>query len=184
MSIGVHRSVLIASSGVDAGPAFQMIINPRNTLNPNSLTLDVAFDVDWGSGTPTSYVADATASQVPTGTITVTCPGTQPGRFKDINRESARITITGGQSLTSMANSCKDGTHLLSFVIDDTSNVTDFSETFRNCTKLICLSHLNTTNQTTTANLFTNTGALTAPNASEQTALLSGSNYTNSGACP
>lgn len=55
---------------------------------------------------------------------------------------------------------------------------------FNNAVSLICISAINTLDSTSTFDMFLNTPSLTAPNASEQTALLAGSNYVNASPCP
>jgi len=73
---------------------------------------------------------------------------------------------------------------LTSFPPIDTSLGNYFANIFLSCTNLVCISSINTLLQIDTADMFTGTPALTNPNATEQTAILAGSNYINAGACP
>ena len=66
----------------------------------------------------------------------------------------------------------------------NTSAVTQFSNYYGDCSSLICVTDVDTTNQSFTSGMFDNTPALVAPNGTEQTAILSGDNYVNAGACP
>lgn len=66
----------------------------------------------------------------------------------------------------------------------NTTGVTLFNRMFNGCSALVCLSTLDTTSQTDTTSLFFGCSSLVAPNGTEQTALLAGSNYVNGGACP
>jgi len=66
----------------------------------------------------------------------------------------------------------------------DTSSVTDFTNTFRYSAALTCLSNIDTTNQTTTTAMFDGCTSLVAPDATDQTAIEAGTNWTNPGSCP
>ena len=59
----------------------------------------------------------------------------------------------------------------------------DMGNMFNGDAKLVCISNLDTTNATSTTNIFAGCGLMTAPNATEQTALESGSSYVNASPC-
>ncbi len=61
---------------------------------------------------------------------------------------------------------------------------TTFKNTFNNCPKLVCISGIDTTNQTDTTDMFLGTALLTAPDAADQATIEAGSNWDNPGTCP
>jgi len=97
--------------------------------------------------------------------------------------------------------------HLEEIVLPDLSNVTDFSEAFyynsaltslpaidtsngtlftgmfNYCESLVCLTNIDTTNQTDTTNMFQNCTSLVAPDATDQSAILAGTDWINSSPC-
>lgn len=91
------------------------------------------------------------------------------------------IDVSKGTNFNGTWQNC---TGLLSMPAINTILGTSFTGTFNGCSSLICLSALDTRIQTGTTGLFTGTTALVAPNGAEQTALLTGSLYSNGGACP
>ena len=58
-----------------------------------------------------------------------------------------------------------------------------FDNMLYGCAKLVCLPKIDTSNQTSTTQMFNGCVALTAPNLAEQTTIASGSVWTNSGTC-
>ena len=121
------------------------------------------------------------------------------------------ISSTQGVGVKTLENAWDGCTSLTSFPLIDFSTYTNFNRTFKgtaiaslpaintvsglqfagmfeNCTSLVCLSTLNTSNATVNpASLFSNTPLLVAPNGTEQTSLATvppGLDYTNGSACP
>ena len=59
-----------------ANAGFEAILTPVNFIASCGVYCDDAYSVDWGDGTFIDYLAAATTSVVPTGTITVKGAGT------------------------------------------------------------------------------------------------------------
>jgi len=215
-------------------------------------------DIDYGNSTITTITLDVSPKTVvaqATGTDFIITSNTLENiRFATSN-EVKTINIINGTSLNTLQSlagsnatinsitiaNCPNAfnynavgfnlINLSSFIVDDTSNVTNFvnafnttnlSETpildyssaldvslmyancdlitytrnintdvclvfdsmFQNAVNLSCMQAINTLAQTSTLNMLDNTPALINPNATEQTAILAGSNYINAGACP
>ena len=91
------------------------------------------------------------------------------------------ITLGSLTTLNATWFACRGLTH---FPAIDTTGVGDFTYTWNGCTALVCLTNVNTTAASSTQDMFNNTPALVMPDASSRTAILSGSDWNNSGACP
>jgi hypothetical protein len=70
--------------------------------------------------------------------------------------------------------------------IDTTKPSASFKYTFQDCSKLECITKIDTTNATDTTDMFKNCYALTAPDAAAQADLTDddGASWTNPNACP
>jgi len=108
-------------------------------------------------------------------------------RFSDAWRNCTGLTsfpLIDTSSGNNFTDAWRDCTGLTSFPLIDTSSGDNFNGIWQGCTLLVCISSVNTLLQMFTFDMFLNTPALTNPNATEQTAILAGSNYINAGACP
>jgi len=66
----------------------------------------------------------------------------------------------------------------------DTSSGIQMGKMFRACPDLLCITNVDTTNATNTAEIFNFTDNLIAPNASQQTQIENGYSYVNGSPCP
>lgn len=87
------------------------------------------------------------------------------------------------QYLSAMFRGCFSlvSVDLSSFVMANNPNI---SRMFEDCHNLKCLTNIDTTLATNTTDMFLNCVSLVAPNAAEQTAILAGADWTNTGSCP
>ncbi len=98
------------------------------------------FEIVLGDGVPNVYILPAngilstTLSTVVDASITVTTTETAAINrfaFSNNNRVIKTVNVTNAGSLTSLKAVCQFQDFLESFVIDDTSNVTDLSDAFK-----------------------------------------------------
>ena len=196
------------------GGDFEVRATAINFVDTCAFTCDGDFIVDWGDHdvnqqgeyNASEYVSGVAASP---GPIIITNQlGASITHVNFYTDTYSEIDITDGSSLTSLNESFLNLGQMTSFLATNTSNIinfysawnqctgltsfplidtsagTDFTNTWSGCTSLICLSGVNTLLQNNTTNMFLNCNALVAPTASEQTSILSGYEYINSGNCP
>jgi uncharacterized protein YmfQ (DUF2313 family) len=132
------------------------IIEPLDYVSSNTIYADQAFEVDWGDGIFISYPA-GNASAIASGTITVNSIDTVT-HCKFLTDTFTDINILRSSTLTSLALSFTGLTNLVTFDIDDTSNVTNFQGAWSTCTGLTSFPSIDTSQGT----VFTGTwGACT-----------------------
>jgi hypothetical protein len=70
--------------------------------------------------------------------------------------------------------------------IDTNKPTTNFGYMFGNCSSLKCITKIDTTNATSTSDMFYDASSLTAPDATDQTDIENKVNqpWINSGSCP
>jgi len=88
-------TVVIAQAG-----SFLMVLTPSTLASATDVTVDVAFEVDWGDGVFVSYGAGVTASQVPTANITVRAGAATS--FTLLSDTVTLIDVQAGASITSI----------------------------------------------------------------------------------
>lgn len=86
-------------------------------------------------------------------------------------------------SFNSMFEGCLD-LEALYITNWNTANATSFERMFYNCNNLLCLSHIDTTNQINTDDMFFGTYELLPPDEIEQAEIVAGTNWVNPGVCP
>lgn len=147
----------------------------------------VSLDTGDGNVTNTTLVSTTLTSTFPVlGTVIVNATGNFTGM--SFGSFSAARNVTSVDVTEANLSNIKDFLYkqllLTSLRFENSGTLTDASQMVRDCTNLTCISKLKTTASTNTTGMFTNTPALTAPNSTEQTALLSGSTYVNASPCP
>jgi surface protein len=99
--------------------------------------------------------------------------------LEDLDVSNMNIT-----NATDMVAFLKNSTNLKSVKFPSGAPAADFGSLLYGCTKLECLNQIDTTNATNTTDMFLNCGALTAPDATDQTAIEGGASWTNPNSCP
>jgi hypothetical protein len=159
-SIGLFRRVVPSESSY----LFEAIAVPLNYSATCTFTSDEDFEVDWGDGTFIAYSAGS-ASVVPSGTINIrsdnavtTC------RF--VTNTYNTINITKSDTLTSAYAMCYALTSLTSFAIDDSSNITSFSNAFRGTSSLLTFPVIDLSSALNFNNAFYESGVNSFPTLS------------------
>lgn len=117
---------------------FQATLVPENFTATCGITMQgpvgSTFFVDWGNGSPVEYERSTNATAVPTGNIIVTSEACN--YFQATTNTYLTCAMTGCGQLTSMDSSFNTRTKFTSITMDDTSNVTNWRQAFRQTTNL------------------------------------------------
>lgn len=169
---------------------FTLIFDVANSITLPTPNANNDYSVNWGDGTIESITTiNPTHNYTSSGDYTITimghCEIFNFGAVPTSRFNLKSIASWGDVGLTTFSNMFKGCIYLeISTATGDIpNNITEFNSMFEGCTNITCISSIDTTNQTSTTDMFNNTNSLISPNALEKAAISSGSNWVGTVFC-
>lgn len=135
--------------------------SPIDFISLSTITVDSdSFSIDWGDGNYINYVANTSASAIPSGNITVRTLGL-PQSIRFNTDTYTDINLIDASSFTRANLMCINLFSLLTFNASNTGFITDFTNAWRSCVSLTSFPLIDTTSARTLQSAWRNCNKLT-----------------------